>query len=289
MSKLKPVVTSRSLELGDYFDDVVNNIKSDSSLECLYKSYPKEKRIEYFTESIHPNHSEHPDRIPILFLFSNPHPDSVRRGLFLSEPHSQAFWERLFESDYFHMPPDGEINLESWDMQTPELLGRLMLKGEYCSPFLLYFHCLWPLPTKQVADLKKLFASTPTLWERLNRDGVEELVKLTKCEQIGHIVVFTGQIFQLITGAKNADYKGRRDKIKGAVIDYLKDNKTESYWDRLSFCHAKATFSNDVDVYLSLDTRSKNLKIKGMKKRYFTFAIDMILKRVTEINRTEIK
>ncbi len=107
-------------------------------------------------QNIHPNHSEYPERIPILFLFSNPHPDSVRHGSFLSEPHSQAFWERLFESDYFHMPPDGEINLESWDMQTPELLGQLMLKGEHCSPFLLYFHRLWPLPTKQVADLKKL-------------------------------------------------------------------------------------------------------------------------------------
>lgn len=282
MSKLKPIVTSRSLELGDYFDDVVNIIENDSSLESLYKSCPKENRVEYFTERIHPNHCEHPDRIPILFLFSNPHPDSVRRGLFLSEPHSQTFWARLFESDYFRMPPDVEISLESWDEKTPELLGQLMLKGKYRSPFLLYFHCLWPLPTKQVADLRKLFASTPTLWERINKDGVEELTELTKREQIKHLVVFTGQIFQLITGAKKADYKGRRDKIKGTVIDYLKDNKTEKYWDRLSFCHAKAGFSNDVDVYLSLDTRSKNLKIEGTEQRYFTIAIDMILKRVIE-------
>jgi len=282
MSKLKPVVTSRSLELGDYFDDVVNSIKSDSCLECLYKPYPKEKRIEYFTESIYPNHSEHPDRIPILFLFSNPHPDSVRRGLFLSEPHSQTFWERLFESDHFHMLPDGEVNLESWDEQTPELLGQLILKGKYCSPFLLYFHCFWPLPTKQVADLKKLFVSIPPLWEKINKDAREELAELTKREQIGFIVVFTGEIFQLITGAKKADYKGRRDKIKRAVIDYLKDRNIKNYWDSLSFCHAKAGFSNDVDVYLSLDTRSKNLKIERAEQRYFTVAIDMILKRVTE-------
>ena len=293
MRGLKPIITRRSLELGDNFDNIKNKIESDSRYAGLKKLelcefYPEEKRFEYSTERIYPNHSEHYDRIPILLLFSNPHPNSVRRGLFLSEPHSQTFWQRLFESEYFCMTPDEKINLERWDKSTPRFLGQLMLEGKYKGELLLYFHCLWPIPTNQVADLKRLFASTPQLWGKINEDGLKELAELIKHEQVKHIVVFTGEVFHLITGANKADYKGRRDKIKCAVNDYLKDRNIKNYWERLSFCRAKAGFSNDVDVYLALDTRSKNLKIEGTKKRYFTFAIDMILKRILETRGGEI-
>ena len=132
-----------------------------------------------------------------------------------------------------------------------------------------------------MADLKGLFASTPQLLGKINEDGQKELAQLVRHEQIKRIVVFTGEVFHLITGANKADYKGRRDLIKYAVIYYLKDGDIKKYWERLSFCHAKAKFSNDVDAYLTLDTRSKNMG-KGMEKRYFTFALDMILKRILE-------
>ena len=285
MTELQPIITSRSLELDDNFDDIVSKIENDSryaGLKELCEFYSQENRVEYSTERIHPNHSEHPTRIPLLLLFSNPHPDSVASGLFLSERHSQTFWQRLFESDHFRLTC-GEINLECWDdKSTPELLGQLMLEGKYESDdFLLYFHCLWPIPTNQVADLKRLFASNPLLWGKINEDGLEELRELIKHEQIKHIVVFTGEIFHLITGVSEADLKGRRDKIKCAVNNFRKDGDIENYWRRLSFCHAKAKFSNDVDAYLNLDTRSKNVG-KGMKKRYFTFALDMILKGILE-------
>ena len=283
MTELQPIITSRSLELSDNFDDIVSKIENDSryaGLKELCEFYSQENRVEYSTERIHPNHSEHPTRIPILFLFSNPHPDSVASGLFLSERHSRTFWQRLFESDHFRLTC-GEINLVCWDERTPELLGQLMLEGKYESKFLLYFHCLWPIPTNQVADLKRLFASNPPLWGKINEDGLEKLRELIKHEQIKHIVVLTGEIFHLITGANKAAYKGRRDLIKCAVNDYLADRNIKNYWERLSFCHAKASFSNDVDVYLGLDTRSKNMG-KGMKKRYFTFALDMILNGILE-------
>jgi len=284
MSGLKPIIISRSLELGDKFDDIKNKIESDLtyvSLKRLCKFYPEEKRVEYFTEKIHPNHSEHSDRIPILLLFSNPYPDSVRRGLFLSEPHSRTFWQRLFESCYFHMPPDRKIDLKRWDDSTPKRLGQLMLEGKYESEFLLYFHCLWPIPTNQVADLKRLFASKPLLWEKIKEDGLEELKELIRYEQIKNIVTFAGEVFGVVTGAKKTDYKGRRDLIKCAVSDFLKDEDRERYWQRLSFCHVKARFSNDVVVYLGLDTRLKNVG-NGMEKRFFTLALDMILKRIRE-------
>ncbi|MQY56206.1 MAG: hypothetical protein GH152_03115 [Dehalococcoidia bacterium] len=193
----------------------------------------------------------------------------------------------MFESDYFHMPADAKINLEWWDKLTPKLLGQSVLEGKYKGDFLLYFHCLWPLPTNQVSDLKRLFATKPLLWGKIKEDGLEELGELIKHEQIKYIVVFTGEIFHLITRANKADHKGRRDLIKCAVIDFLKDGDIEKYWKRLSFCHAKAKFSNDVDVYLALDTRSKNVG-KGMKKRYFTWVLDMILKRILETKGGEI-
>ena len=247
MSGLKSIITPRSLELGDSFTDIRNKIESDkryAGLKNLCKFYPEEKRVEYFTERIHPNRSEHPIRIPILFLFSNPHPDSVASGLFLSERYSRTFWQRLFESDYFHLRA-GEINLEYWDKSTPKLLGQLMLEGKYESKCLLYFHCLWPIPTNQVADLKRLFASTPQrLWGKINEASQKELVRLIEHEQIKHVVAFTGEVFHLITEANKADYKGRRDLIKCAVDDFLKDKDIEKYWNKLSFSHAEAKFSN---------------------------------------------
>jgi hypothetical protein len=127
---LEPIITKRSLELGSSFDDVKNKIETDSKycgLKKLCKFCPDEKRFEYCTERIYP--SEHPGRFPILFLFSNPHPDSVRGGLFLSEPRSKAFWQRLFNSEYFRMRPGDEINIERWDESTPKRLGQLMLEG----------------------------------------------------------------------------------------------------------------------------------------------------------------
>ena len=289
MSELKSIIASRSLELGDNFDDIANKLESDSKyagLKRLCKFYREERKVEYFTERIHPSHSEHPARIPILFLFSNPHPDSVKRGLLLSEPYSRTFWQRLFESDYFQLPA-GEINLKWQDTSTSKLLGQLMLEGKYKSKFLLYFHCLWPIPTNQVADLKRLFASKPLLWGKIKKDGLKESRELIEHKQIKHIIVFTGEIFHLITGANKADYKGRRDLIKCAVNGLLKDGDKEKYWGRLSFCHAKVSFSNDVDVYLGLDTRSKNIG-KGMKKRPFTWALDMILERILETKGGEI-
>jgi len=282
MSGLRSIITQQSFELGDGFADVKEKIESDPKKYGHLKLGPDKKQIEYCTERIRPNRSEHRARIPILFLFSNPHPDSVRRGLFLSEPHSRTFWQRLFESDYFHMRKDAKINLECWDNKsTPEALGQLMLDAKYKSKFLLYFHCLWPIPTNQVADLKALFGSNRQLWEKFNEDSQKELAQLVKHEQIKHIVVFTGDVFNLITGTNKASYKGRRALIKHAIIDYLKDKNIKSYWEKVHFCHSKANFSNDVDVFLSLDTARKNVG-KGMKKRYFTLAVDMILKEILQ-------
>jgi hypothetical protein len=274
MSELKPIITSRSLELGDNFDDIKDKIESDkryAGLEKLCQFYDKGKRLEYCTERIHPNHFEHPARMPILLLFSNPHPDSVRRGLFLSGPHSRAFWQRLFESDHLRLPC-GEINLKCWGKSTPKLLGQLMLEGKYESDFLLYFHCLWPIPTNQVADLKRLFASKPQLWGKINEDGRKELIELIEREQIKHSIVFNAGVFRLITKTEVKGW-GKKD----AVGEFLKSGDKEKYW---------RVDSNGKYIYLSLHTRAKNWK-DGKGQRYFTRFLDMILRRILETNGVE--
>ena len=289
MGGLKPIITCRSLELGDDFDDIANKIENDPKyvgLKKLCKFYPAEKRFEYLTEGIYPNRSEHPAQIPTLFLFSNPHPDSVASGLLLSEPHSKTFWQRLFESDHLRLP-DGKIDLKSWDESTRKQLGKLMLEGKYMnekgqkSDFLIFFHCLWQIPTNQVADLKRLFVSKPQR-EKINKDGLKELAELVEREQIKHIIVFTGEVFHLITGVK--EVRRRWNLIKCGVDDFLEDNVKEKYWNTPALCHAKAIFSNDVDVYLGLYTRGKDWG-KEMEKRYFTWALDMILYKILETNK----
>jgi hypothetical protein len=121
--------------------------------------------ITYLTEEITPEY-EGDDRIKVLLLFKNPHPDSVAAGLFLSERHSQTFWNRLFEVDYNRnlLPA---LDKQDWISS----LANTLLTGKYDSPFLYYFKCLYPFPTKQFADLQKLFAGAPSTYRKeiLNR------------------------------------------------------------------------------------------------------------------------
>ena len=286
MSGLKPIITSRNLELGDNFDDIVNRIRSNErykDLKRLCRFYPEENRFEYCTEGIYPDHSKYPDRLPILFLFSNPHPKSVESGLFLSESHSRTFWQRLFESCYFSLQDDN-IDLTFSSASTTKALGQLMLNGRYDSKFLLYFHCLWPIPTNHVSDLKRLFPIKSLLWRKIKEDSAQELSGLLEAEKIKYIIVFSGPVFHEVTLVSKADYTGRRDKIKGAVDDFLKDGDTAKYYGRLCFYHAKAEFSSNVEVYLSLDTRSTNMG-KEMGKRPFTTVLDMILENILESSR----
>jgi hypothetical protein len=279
----KNVVTIKSLELDkeNDFNDIKKRIESDytyAGLEKLCRFHLKEKRIDYLTESIYPNREKNPDRIPVLFLFSNPYPDSVSRCLFLSEPHSRSFWKRLSESHHFKDMKLKQLVKDWDDLTTPKRIAQFMLEGEYKSRFLLYFHCLWPIPTNQFGDLKRLFKGKEELWnEKVDKVSKEELHYLIEDCDIKHIVVFPSAIFNEIT-LKIAP-KGWRKSIKDAVDTFDKDRNITRYWECLSGGYAQYKSSSDVHVYLALDTRRKDWG-KGMDKRYFTWAIDMILDRI---------
>lgn len=274
MSNDKSIITERELALGKYFASIKDKIKTDYKYfgqKDLYVFDNDKEMLKYKTEHIHPARLKHPNRIPILFLFSNPHPQSVAKGLFLSEPHSQKFWLRLFQSKYFCLSKDMPIDLIKWNEKTPSSLGDLMLNGNYHSDFILYFHCLWPIPTNQVADLKKLFAP---IWNEIKSDGLNDLKTLIKKQGIEHIMTFTGEVYSELTG--NEPHKGRRDAVMQAVKVYLKEKNESKYLESLKYNHALSRFDNKVNVYLALDTRSKNMG-RELEKRPFTSIIDKIL------------
>lgn len=281
MTNLKQIIIDKRLKLGDSFTDIKQRINTNR------KRYAGlnigENELVYHTERIYPKHSKHRQRIPVLFLFSNPHPESVKKGLFLSGPHSRTFWQRLSEIDknYLQLPP-GAVNLERWDESIPGL-REIMLRGDYKSPFLLYFHCLWPIPTRQVRDLKELFNSKSKLWAEVERSGREELDRLIKDEQIKHIVVFSSELFRVITRANKNEVRKWRDKVQCALGEFQRDGDKDKYWRVLSSGYVKKKFnSNDMEIYLGLNTRAKNVWNEAKTQRYFTLALDMIFTKIKE-------
>ncbi len=97
MDNTKQIIfENEELKLGNNFDVIKEGIENDKK-RYGHLRVCKERGLVYSTERIYPT-PEHSKRIPVLFLFSNPHPESVENRLFLSEPHSRTFWQRLFES-----------------------------------------------------------------------------------------------------------------------------------------------------------------------------------------------
>lgn len=283
MEKGKTIIVKKELILGQDFKTIKERIEGRSEYAGLRKLCcfdEKRMLLKYATEQIHPARLKYPNRIPILFLFSNPHPQSVANGLFLSEPRSQKFWQRLFQSKYFC---EGmSTDLTTWNDKTPINLGELMLNGNYHSKFLLYFHCLWPIPTNQVADLKKLFSETP-LWGKIKNDGLTDLKALIKEQSIEHIVIFTGGVYHELTGDEPC--KGRREKVMQAVREYEKKKDKHTYFGELPCNHAPAKFDKNIKVHLALDTRSKNMgkDIEAeIGARPFTSILDKILDDVIQ-------
>ncbi len=291
MNENDSIITTRELYLGDRFEGIRDKIENPDNnkkylkyqeLGDICKFYPDKNRLEYNTERIYPNASNHRDRIPILFLFSNPHPVSVKTGLFLSEPRSRKFWVRLFESKHL-TPLNTGIDLERWNRSTPSTLGNLMLEGIYNSNFAIYFHCLYPIPTRQLQDLYSLFGKRTELWKQIERNSIAELALLLKKESINHVIIFTSPVFQLLTDAKKESVGGWRRK----VIDAIKNGNVKQLWAQNGPGKANAKdkehFSENANFYHTLDTHVKDWG-KGMDQRYFTLSLDSIFSAIRKEN-----
>ena len=230
------------------------------------------KSITYLTEEITPDY-EGNDRTKVLLLFKNPHPDSVAAGLFLSEPHSQIFWNRLFEVDYNRslLPLlDGSDWISG--------VANTLLSGKYDSPFLYYFRCLYPFPTKQFADLQQLFAGAPLTYQREMLDrSVIELTAYVQKHGIKHIIVFFKDALTLLGGRALPTSVNAVTTAKQGIDQAIADGDENLFWQQNSGFRQKT--KDGTWIYLNMNTRAKNHGTH-LPKRYFTYNLEFILKDI---------
>ena len=230
------------------------------------------KTITYLTEEITPE-DEGGDRMKVLLLFKNPHPDSVAAGLFLSEPHSQIFWNRLFEVDYNRslLPL---LNGSDWINGVADAL----LSGKYDSPFLYYFRCLYPFPTRQFADLQKLFAGAPLTYKREMLDrSLIELMAYVKRHGIKHIIVFFKDAVALLGCMALPTSVNAVATAKQCIDQAIAQGDNSLFWQQNTGFRQKT--KDGLWIYLNMNTRAKNHGTH-LPKRYFTYNLEFILKDI---------
>jgi len=228
--------------------------------------------ISYLTEEITPEY-EGNERTKVLLLFKNPHPDSVAAGLFLSEPHSQAFWERLFEVDY-NRNLLTVINKRDWISS----LADTLLTGKYDSPFLYYFRCLYPFPTRQFTDLQQLFAGVPSTYRKeiLNR-SLRELTAYVEQHGIRNVIVFFKDAVELLGGRALPTSINAVAAAKQGIDQAIAHGDDSLFWRQNSAFRQKT--KDGLSVYLNMNTRTKNHGTH-LPKRYFTYNLEFILKDI---------
>jgi hypothetical protein len=228
--------------------------------------------LTYLTEEITPGYEGH-DRIKVLLLFKNPHPDSVAAGLFLSEPHSQTFWSRLFEVDYNRtlLPL---LRRQDWISE----VANTLLSGKYDSPFLHYFRCLYPFPTRQFADLQQLFAGAPMTYKKeiLNR-SLSDLSAYLEQYSITNAIVFFKDAIELLGGRAIPSSTNAVAAAKRGIDEAVAHGDDNLFWQQnIDF---RQETKNGLRIYLNMNTRAKNHGFH-LPKRYFTYNLEYILKDI---------
>ncbi len=249
-----------------------NDLDFASVRKIIQTCNDNEKSIIYLTEEITPEY-EGADRTKVLLLFKNPHPDSVTAGLFLSEPHSQVFWNRLFEVDYNRslLPL---LNGSDWISKVADTL----LSGKYDSPFLYYFRCLYPFPTRQFADLQQLFSGAPLTYRRQMLD--RSLIELTAYVQrhgIKHIIVFFKDAVELLGCRALPTSVNAVTSAKQGIDQAIAHGDENLFWQQNSSFRQKS--KEGLWIYLNMNTRAKNHGTH-LPKRYFTYNLEFSLKDI---------
>lgn len=184
----------------------------------------KGSRLYFLTESIHPKITNYKKRPRMMLLFSNPYPDSVERRLFMSEPRSRRFWDILRNS----MQP--KMNHEfRWDPSGIDETVSILSNGNYEGP-LMFFECLYQLPSRSPKDLKKLFdRNTNDFQEYLHRPSLERICSIINEYNIKVILVFTGETYESIVCNRGIS-QGSREVLRTCV----EENKSDVlFWECL--------------------------------------------------------
>lgn len=174
------------------------------------EAYWENTCLNFLTEVIHPYNTDS-KRPRVMLLFSNPHPESVRQGLFMSELNSRGFWNILRNSSQLEMNHDF-----CWNEEGIRETVSLLLKGNYNGP-LLFFDCLYQIPSKSPRDLKRLFNSrTNDFVEYIQKPSLTRIKKNIEKYKIKTVLIFTNETFDLLVNQQGIS-KGCREKQQNAV------------------------------------------------------------------------
>jgi hypothetical protein len=288
------IIVEKELELETHYEDIkakfVKNLVQNNFNDYLGKpeTWNNDNKVFMFndnklfckTEQILPQ--KHTDRIPVMLLFSNPHPVSVSHCLFLSEPHSRIFWKRLLDckTAFPEQRNPDFVNYDSDKLKNPievRKLGKVMVSGNYESKFTLYFYCYWALPTKMAGDLEDIFKSCPALWNKICEKSQNRFKETLNKFEIKNVIVFADAPFKQITNVSDTSYKYQDWRFD--IEEYLE--KTEDSENKLIIkIQWPLKDNNQIQVYRSLITKDKNLKIGNTETRYFTELLDMIFQNI---------
>lgn len=238
--------------------------------------------LHFLSESIQPN-IKSIDRPRVMLLFSNPHPDSVKTGLFMSEKISRKFWDILFNIE--------QLNINhTFDWESGENIHNtvsLLLNGDYGGP-LLFFECLYQIPSRSPKDLRKLFQPGSGDFEKyLHRPSIERISSILENKQINVVLVFTGETFEYVI-CKPGISKDSREKIHSAVRKALDKGNEGAFWDYMDKFNLRdqARLSNSKHKCTAIkliDTRAKNWwSFYG--RSTFSYVLDYALKFAGQVS-----
>jgi hypothetical protein len=169
------------------------------------------------------------------------------------------------------------LNRQDWISRVADTL----LSGKYDSPFLYYFRCLYPFPTRQFADLRKLFTGAPLTYKREMLDrSLIELMDYIKLHDIQHVIIFFYKGMELLGGERIVKATNFTKNIKCWIDQYLCHNDASLFWSNyIGKKVLKQSISNGVNIYFNMNTHDKNHG-DHLPKRYFTYNLEFILKDI---------
>jgi len=174
----------------------------------------QDNSISFKTERIVPSM---PDSRPrVLLLFSNPHPHSIHQGMFLSPAKNKkthSFWKFMQQAGWFHIPNDN---------YAPMYLAELFTYSRHESEFNLFFKCFYEFPTQMPKELKEIFGNDR--FEKLTEDALHDLKGYVIRKRIKFILVFNGDIFQLLTGENTNGYTYRLNNGELIKSEFIGNN-----------------------------------------------------------------
>lgn len=246
------------------------------------KPYWEGTHLHFLTESIQPK-IKSPTRPRVMLLFSNPHPESVKIGLFMSEKYSRLFWEILRCNKQLRITHDFK-----WDStEHIDDTVSLLLNGNYgddSSP-LLFFECLYPIPSNSPHTLKKLFARDDDFRRHLHDQSLDRIRTILTDNNIKVVLVFKGETFEAIVG-KSGISKYSRQTLYCAVKNAQEAGDEQLFWQRVDKHELRKLVPNVKYKCIAvkiMDTRVKNSwLIEG--RSTFSYVLDYALQYANEVS-----